>query len=165
MQVEFGAMTKQELLLNICTTRRALEMTLSRLTHDQMLLPGVDGEWSVKDALAHISAWERNMIRWTSSLLAGHKPDTPDPWDVERINADIFARVKDIPLASVLEEFRESHQAAFSLAKSLTEDQLQTRHPDTWPMERLWVGIAANMNFHYKDHCRDIEGWMERNHS
>ena len=58
MNAQTEKMTKSELLNQIRTERGQLEETLARLTHAQMLLPGVDGEWSVKDALAHISTWE-----------------------------------------------------------------------------------------------------------
>lgn len=154
-------LTRSELIGQICAERRLLEVTLARLSHAQMLLPGVDGEWSVKDALAHISAWERWMISWTISLLQGEKPDTPEPWDVERINAGTFARVKDTPLADVLEEFRQSYWDSLALAETLSEQQLQTVYSETWPMGPLWTGIAANTNWHYKEHRLDIQKWLE----
>lgn len=153
-------MNKHELIEQIRTERGLLEETLARLTHTQMLLPGVDGEWSVKDALAHISTWERWMIRWTNSLLQGETPDTPEPWDVERMNAETHARVKDIPLGDVLEEFRQSYWDSITLAENLSEEQLQTVHDDTWPMGPLWSGIAANTNWHYKEHRADIQKWL-----
>jgi hypothetical protein len=153
-------LTKPELLDQIRAERGRLEETLARLTHAQMLLPGVDGEWSVKDALAHISTWERWMICWTNSLLQGKKPDTPDPWDVERMNAGTYARVKEIPLAAVLEEFRESYWDSLALIEGLDEEQLQTVHTDTWPMGPLWTGVAANTNWHYKEHRTDIQKWL-----
>ncbi len=154
-------LTKPELLEQIRTERGYLEETLARLTHAQMLLPGVDGEWNVKDALAHISAWERWMILWTNSLLRGEKPDTPEPWDVEKMNAGTYARVKEIPLAEVLEEFRQSYWDSLALAESLSEEQLQTVYSDTWPMGPLWTGVAANTNWHYKEHRTDIQKWLE----
>jgi hypothetical protein len=154
-------MTRQELLDQIRSERGRLEKTLARLTHAKMLLPGVDGEWSVKDVLAHISTWERWMIRWTNKLLEGEKPDTPDPWDIERMNAETFERVKEIPLAKVLEEFRQSYWDSLTLAESLNETQLQTVYPDTWPMGPLWTGIAANMNWHYKEHRIDVQKWLD----
>jgi hypothetical protein len=152
--------SKSELLDQIRSEHGLLEATLSRLTHAQMLLPGVDGEWSVKDALAHISAWERWMIGWTNSLQRGEKPDTPDTWDVDRMNAEIFARVKDFALADVLEEFRLSYWDSVALAESLSEKQLQTNYPDTWPMGPLWMGIADNTSGHYKQHRGDIQTWL-----
>jgi hypothetical protein len=154
-------LSKAELLEQIRSEHGLLETTLARLTHAQMLLPGVDGEWSVKDALAHISIWERWMIRWTNSLLRGEKPDTPDPWDVDRMNAEAYERVKGLALAEVLEEFRLSYWDSIALAESLSEEQLQTVHPKTWPMDMLWTGIAANTNWHYKQHRTDIQKWLQ----
>ncbi len=163
MSNQLENITKSELLQRIRDERRALEKNLARLTHTQMLLPNVMGEWTVKDALAHISAWERYMLTWAGSLLRGRSPGTPEPWDVERINAGIYAQGKDKPLAVVLEEFRESYRAALALAESLTEAQLQTKYTDTWPLGPLWLGVAANMNYHYKEHREDLEKWLLAN--
>jgi len=160
MSDEIKHLTKPELLQRIRDERRALEKILARLTHAQMLLPGVDGEWSVKDALAHISAWERRMLAWIGSHLRGEPPEVPLPWDVERMNRESYAEVKDKPLAEVLEEFRQSYHDSLALAESLTEKQLQTEYPDTWPIGPLWLGVAANTNFHYKEHREDIEKWL-----
>lgn len=160
MSDESEKMTKSQLLESIREEHSLLEMTLARLTHDQMLLPGVEGVWSIKDVLAHISAWERRMINWTGSHLRGEEPAVPLPWDVDRMNAETYAQVKDKPLADVLEEFRESYWDSLSLAESISEEQYQTNYADTWPMGPLWTGIAANMNWHYKEHRMDIQKWL-----
>jgi hypothetical protein len=154
-------MTKFELLNQIRNERGYLEKTLARLTLAQMLIPGVDGRWSVKDALAHISTWERWMIRWTNSLLQGKKPETPEAWNVDQMNEETYKRVKEIPLAEVLEEFRLSYWDSLALVESLSEEQLQTIYNETWPMGPLWTGIAANMNWHYRDHRTDIQKWLK----
>jgi hypothetical protein len=161
MNEQINKITKQELLEQIRFERGLLEETLARLTHPQMLLPGVDGEWNVKDALAHISTWERWMIRWTNSLLRGEKPDTPEPWDIEQMNAETYRQVKEFPLAVVLEEYRRSYWDSLALAEHLSEEQLQTDYSATWPMGPLWTGIAANTNWHYKEHRTDIQKWLE----
>jgi len=154
--------TKSKLLIAIRAERKALEEVLAALTHDQMLQPGSSGEWTVKDALAHISAWERRMLSWIGSHLRGEAPDVPLPWDVERMNAETYAQVKDRPLAEVLEEFRRSYREALTLAESLSEEQLQTAYTDTWPMGPLWLGVAANTDWHYKEHRKDIEAWLKQ---
>ena len=154
--------TKPELIKLIHEEREALEIVLARLTHGQMLLPGVAGEWSVKDVMAHISAWERRMLDWIGSHLRGQEPNIPLPWDVERMNAEAHAQVKDKPLEEVLEEFHQSYQEALALAESLSEEQLQTRYAHTWPMGPLWLGVAANMHFHYKEHREDIQAWLNQ---
>jgi uncharacterized protein (TIGR03083 family) len=155
------SMTKSELLGQIREERRQLEELLATLSPEQMLRPGTCGEWSIRDVLAHISAWERRMLAWTGSHLRGEPPDVPLPWDVERMNAEAHALGRDRPLADVLEEFRRSYRESLALAESLNEAQLQTVYAETWPMGALWTGVAANMNWHYKEHRADIEKWLK----
>ena len=160
MSNESEKITKPELLISIQEEHNLLELTLARLTHSQMLIDGVEGQWSVKDILAHISAWEKRMISWTGSLLQGKEPEVPLPWDVDRMNAETYLSVKDEPLATVLEEYRQSYWESLSQVENLTEEQLQTNHSDTWPMGLLWTGISANMNWHYKEHREHIQSWL-----
>ena len=160
MNEKFDSMNKTELLQQISDERRALEEVLARLSPAQMLLPGVDGEWSIKDVLAHISAWEQRMLDWIGCYMRGEPPVIPLPWDVERMNTEAFTVDKNKTLARVLEEFHQSCRDSLALAEHLTEEQLQTRYPDTWPMGPLWLGVAANTNFHYEEHRSDIETWL-----
>ena len=160
MNDEPNKTSKPMLLEFIRSEHSLLELTLARLTHTQMLLPGVEGEWSIKDILAHISAWERRMINWTGSLLHGEEPAIPLPWDVDRMNAETYAQVREKPLADVLEEFRQIYWDSLALVESLSDEQLQTNYADIWPMGPLWTGIAANMNWHYKEHREHIQNWL-----
>ena len=154
--------TKPELLDQIRAERQQLKEVLAALTADQMLQPGASGEWTVKDVLAHISAWERRMLSWIGSHLRGASPDVPLPWDVERMNAETYAHFKDKPLAEVLEEFHQSYRDALALTESLNEEQLKTIYTNTWPMAPLWLGVAANTNWHYKEHRESIEAWLKQ---
>ncbi len=162
MNAKIEHLTKPELLQRIRDERRALEETLARLTPDQMLQPGASGEWTVKDVLAHISAWERRMLSWIGMHLRGEAPDVPLPWDVERMNSETHTQFKDKPLAEVLEEFHQSYRDSLALAESLSEEQLQTEYTDTWPMGPLWLGVAANTTWHYKEHRESIEAWLNK---
>ena len=161
MSDHFKHITKSELLDQIRTERKQLEEVLTALTPDQMLQPGASGEWTVKDVLAHISVWERRMIYWIGSHMRGKTPDVPLPWDVEHMNAETYAQVKDKPLTEVQEDFHQSYRDALALAESLSEDQLQTAYTNTWPMGPLWTGVAANTNWHYKEHRESIEAWLK----
>lgn len=162
MNAKIEHLTKPELLQRIRDERRALEETLARLTPDQMLQPGASGGWTVKDVLAHISAWKRRMISWTGSHLRGEPPDVPLPWDVERMNAETHAKFKDKPLADVMEEFHVSYRESLALVHTLSEEQLRIEYTDTWPMGPLWLGVAANTHWHYQEHRESIEAWLNK---
>ena len=46
------------------TERRRLEQNLAQLSENDMLQPGVVGEWSVKDIVAHLTDWEQRFLDW-----------------------------------------------------------------------------------------------------
>lgn len=103
------------------------------------------------------------MISWIGSHIAGRMPEVPLPWDVDRMNLITYNQVNDRSLSEVLEEFQQSFGDSLALVASLSEVQLQVTYPDTWPMGPLWTGVAANMNWHYKEHRSDILKWLESN--
>lgn len=49
---------KTEILDQIRTTRQQFEEALAQVPAAHLTQPGVNGEWSVKDILAHIAWWE-----------------------------------------------------------------------------------------------------------
>ncbi|MGD0612560.1 MAG: ClbS/DfsB family four-helix bundle protein [Anaerolineales bacterium] len=156
------SMTKPELLSQIGKERWRLDMLLAALNPEQLLQPGACGDWTIKDIMAHISAWEQWMIRWTEMHLAGQLPDVPLPWDVDRMNAETYTRLKDKPLRSVQREFHRSYQAALNLVGRLSEEQLHSVYDETWPMGPLWTGVAANTSWHYREHREGLEKWLQK---
>ena len=164
-----GQMDKAALLEAIRAERAALEEMLAGLSPERMLEPGVEGEWSVKDILAHIVAWEGWMIRWTGQLQNGESPLDPTPaetWDdVDRMNAENHERNRERILDDVRADFRRSYADACALVESLPEEALQQEHPDTWPHGHLWQGVAANTCWHYREHVDSIRAYIERGNS
>jgi hypothetical protein len=47
--------TKAIMIEKLQTERKRLEQNLAHLSREQMHLPGVVGEWSTKDVLAHLA--------------------------------------------------------------------------------------------------------------
>ena len=44
------------------------------LSEAQMLIPGVTGNWSVKDILAHVNWWEEEGLKYLPLILQGGHP-------------------------------------------------------------------------------------------
>ena len=51
-------MKKEQLLGKIDVAWSALQESYAGLSESQLTEPGVTGEWSVKDILAHVTTWE-----------------------------------------------------------------------------------------------------------
>ena len=54
------------------------EAVLARIPEDRMLEPGVTGEWSVRDLLAHIAGYERYVSALIFGELEGRTPTNQD---------------------------------------------------------------------------------------
>ena len=77
-----------------------IERICFSLSEAEMLTPGVQGEWSVKDILVHLSAWEKYLLDRLSYVMTGQPPLYPamTSWDdVHRFNAQVYAENKDSP--------------------------------------------------------------------
>ncbi|MGD8586077.1 MAG: ClbS/DfsB family four-helix bundle protein, partial [Chloroflexota bacterium] len=72
-------LNKGKILARIRTERRRLEQNLELLDEAQMLRPGVVGDWSVKDILAHLADWECRFLGWYRAGQRGEVPETPAP--------------------------------------------------------------------------------------
>lgn len=160
-------MTKAELLKQIRDERQRLETTLAEVSERQMVQPDVHGGWSVKDLLAHVVAWERNMCAWVEESIAGKVPQMLPPgltWDdIDQWNEQMYQEHKDQPLAEVQADFRASYQQSLALVEELPEGDLFAPDRFAWREGKpLWEMVAANTCWHYKEHDEEIRAWLDR---
>lgn len=154
--------SKADLLHHIRSERASLEAAIELLGASNLTQPVLDGGWSVKDVLAHITIWERRIVRAIGDGQRGETPAWPEPgWSIEQldeINQLDFARDKDRSLDDVLGESLSSYQAALACAESLDEGELL--RPPAWrPNVTLIQMISANTWDHYREHIDQIEAW------
>jgi len=71
--------SKAQAIDKLETERRRLEQNLAPLNENDMLRPGVVGEWSVKDVLAHLASWEQFFLDWYAADQRGEMPHPPAP--------------------------------------------------------------------------------------
>jgi hypothetical protein len=159
-------MNKSRLLELIRSERQRLETTLAALSENQMVVPGVVGDWSVKDILAHITVWEQHMIHWLKETLRGEVPETV-PYglagaDVDERNERIYLEHRDRALAEVLADFGRSCSQVLKAVEGVSEEDLIEPHRFERPAgEPLWVVVAANTFEHYEEHNESISAWLE----
>jgi uncharacterized damage-inducible protein DinB len=154
-------MDKLTFLGTIKSTRYDFESALRRLNDDQMSQPGVSGDLSVKDIIAHVTWYEREMI----GLLQGHALAGSDLWGLspaER-NAAILAANRDRALAEVRAEARQVYLQLIELLERTDADVLKNpAHFRDMPRDWVpWQVIAGNSSEHYADHAADIRAWLE----
>jgi uncharacterized protein (TIGR03083 family) len=155
-------MNKAEFLAAIQTERAELDSLLAQVDKARMTQPGAEGEWSVKDVVAHIAWHEREMI----GLLQARALAGSDLWNLplhER-NAAIFQQNQARTLDDVLAEAREAFQQFWEAVQTLSGEELADPRkfrdmPDEW---LPWKLIAENSFEHYHDHSRSLRTWLDK---
>jgi len=158
--------TKTRMLELIRSERASLESVLKQLSDEQMTRPGLEGDRSVKDILAHITDWERRMVGWVEESLRGETPQRPAPgmdWDdLDGLNEQIYVANKDRPLNAVLSDFRAAHQQSLKTVEALSEEDLLDPQRFAWRNgDPMWHMVAANTWEHYKEHAEQIGDWLK----
>jgi hypothetical protein len=155
-------MRKQDLLDNLTTERRLWENLLEEVGAERMTEPGVVGEWSVKDIVAHVTWYEREMVE----LLKDRALQGSELWELphhER-NAAIYEQNRHRSLDDVLGEAEAVYRQFYTLAEILTDEDLTdpSRYrnmPADWIPWRI---IAENSYEHYRQHCKAVRAWLEK---
>ncbi len=149
-------MNQRELLDKLRAERDRLDSALAALSEAQMTKPGANGDWSVKDVIAHITHWEQTMLK---NIEKGMRGETLEPGgeSVDAINARAYAESRDRSLTDVLADFRRSYQQVAVKIQSLPDDALNAPPPfNPQRKGRLWKYIAGESHEHYADHIAQI---------
>lgn len=128
--------SKDDLLEAIERERGKLDAILETVAPERMAEPGVVGEWSVKDVLAHLTEWEQMALHWYRTGLRGEVPEVPAPgfkWNqTPQLNRAIFEKHRDRPLDEVVAAFRASRRAILGVIESLGDEDLFTAGRFAW---------------------------------
>ena len=79
-------------------------------------------QWSLKDELAHISAWQLNSLARLAALI--HAEPVPDFSDYERLNRAIFDTNRDRKLADIVAESDRARADFITLIQAVSAEDL-----------------------------------------
>lgn len=140
--------------------RAEWERVLAEVGEDLMLEPGLPGGWSVKDVIAHINWYEREMV----NLLKQRELAGSELWELstDARNVPIYEAGKDQPLEQVLTESSQLFEQLWALVSELADEDLVessrfNKMPEDW---EPWKVIASNTYEHYQQHIPDIRAWL-----
>ena len=165
-------MDKATLLNTIQTARARFEELLAPLSEAQLCSSTLEGEWTIKDIMAHIAEWELICARWLEEFLRGETPQPSERLDMES-NDRIYQKYRDRSLAEVRRLFDSAHQQFLRqvnlLAEAYSENDLNAAHrfawTESWPGFSLIAAIADNSYEHYQDHGEQIRRWLDASHT
>ena len=158
--------TKDQIIRRLQTERKRLEQNLARLSQDRMVEPGVVGEWSVKDILAHLADWEAHMPVWMAAARSGDPvaeiEDGLDWKQFDAFNQRIYERHRDQTLEDVLAYFHETHRQFMEMVEAMPGEEMLARGRYAFIGKGAvydWLSAYANHDLWAKNHIRK---WMKK---
>ena len=150
-------MKTREILKRLDTGWAAFEESYAGLTAAQMLTPGVTGEWSVRDIIAHVSWWEEEALRHLPLIRAGGRPPRYSVayGGIDAFNALMTEKRRHLPLEEVLRQHDEIHERLLAYVRAAPEDLFAR---ETRFRRRLRLDTYA----HYPIHAAAIRRWRVR---
>lgn len=119
------------------------------------------GTWAVKDVVAHILGWEREMTGALERLARGERP-TPegvDYSDGDAWNAKFEAQMAAISPQTVLATWRQAHMNYVNAAKDVPEERYGERDGKPQTVNRL---LQTSGTGHYEEHAEAIREWRKK---
>jgi hypothetical protein len=152
-----------ELIAALQTAGTEMESLLAQVGDARLAEPGVSEAWSVKDLLAHITAWEERILAWMDALAAN---TTPKPagwskdWTEEQINEWIFESNQARTATDIVTRWRDVHQSVLNAAQILPEATLFDQKIEWLNNGSLADSIPGNSYEHILAHAEAIRTWL-----
>ena len=168
-------MKKSELLNWLQEEYQQWEALLDQIGLERMDQPGVNGDWSMKDLVAHLTGWQPRLIARIQA--AGRsEPEPPPPWPAhlqtdDEINAWIYESNRGRLVHEVLDESKRVFQQLVDGVEGLPEDtRLEQLRQGERVFHVIWLGDerfpAGEFFDHFQDdHEPDVRAWLARQDS
>lgn len=151
---------KQTTLKTLDDEYRNLRKLIDDLTPDQLTRIWF-GTWSVKDIVAHVAGWEREMTVALERMARGERP-TPegvDYSDADAWNAKFSSAVKAIDPQTVLANWQQTHMTYVKAAQALPDDRFGESDGKPKTANRL---IETSGFGHFREHGAQVREWRQR---
>lgn len=157
--------SKAQLLDDLRSEQAGWEALLDAIGAGNMTQPEVAGDWSIKDIVAHLTAWRRRTLSRFQAAL--RREETPAPeWpaqlqDDDEINAWFYAADRDRPLDDVLRESRVVFDELLATFTAFPEADLHDPARFPWLDGETWNGAALFGHYH-EEHEPDMRAWLAK---
>jgi hypothetical protein len=147
-------MDRSSLFIELYAGRERFRAALTSLP-DAAMLDRVDDEWTRKDVVAHLGAWERRFVELLARLRRGEWPE--DGVETDELNARLYATDRDRPLGEVLEREEADWSRFLAAVESMSDEELFDTRTFRWTEGDPFVEwVTANASEHIDEHLEQL---------
>jgi hypothetical protein len=142
------------LIADLQRERGALFETLAAVEPGSMTTPGLLGEWSARELIAHLGYWAGHATEVIHRVeTGGIEQDDLGGQSVDEINATVARIARDTPLATVRKREAASVEALMERLRTADPALLAEVLPDGATLEQ---GIREDGSDHYREHAEQL---------
>jgi hypothetical protein len=129
--------------------------SIKGLKEDELNRPGTMGEWSIRDALLHITMWDAEVLKMLAIWHAGQKVDwsyIKDHETILKFNDFWITNLKHLSVETILEMLDSIHAAIIADIASIPENELKKRKGIPGWVREITVE-------HHREHIEKIKAY------
>jgi hypothetical protein len=147
-------MDRTTLFIELYAGRERLRAALAALPEPSML-DRVDDEWTRKDVIAHIGAWERRLVDLLERLRRGEWPE--DAVETNELNDRFYQNDRERSLADVLGRETADWDRFVEAIEGMTEEELFDPRHFPWTQGDPFVEwVTGNASDHIDEHLDQL---------
>ena len=161
---------KEQLLKMLREELGRWEKLLAGLSEAQLTAGQLADNYSIKDVLAHLRAWQQRSVARMEAAVADKEPIFPQ-WpedldlnseaDLDRINDWIYQENRETPWAAVYAGWRDNYLRFVELIEQVPEKDLLA------PGRYSWLGdyplaliVESSYEHHHEEHRGPLLAWL-----
>ena len=134
--------------------RDAFMAMLASVDPGSMTTPGLVGEWSAREAVAHLGYWAGHAAEVIHAVEMGRADEAGvGELSVHEVNATVARVAQETPLATVLKREAASVEALIERLTTMDPALLATVLPGGATLE---AAVGEDASVHYREHAEDL---------
>jgi len=147
-------MDRTTLFIELYAGRERLRAALASLSESAML-DRIDDEWTRKDVIAHLGAWEHRLIDVLERLRRGEWPE--DTEETDALNARFYENDRDRLLDDVLLRETADWDRFIEAIEGMTDEELFDPRRFPWTEGDPFVEwVTGNASEHIDEHLEQL---------
>jgi hypothetical protein len=164
---------KQHILAALREEFDRWEALLASLSETQITDPQLPKNWSIKDVIAHLRAWQQRSVARLEAARRDREPEYPawpERFDPEAegqphdLNAWLYEQARDKPWPSVHQEWREGFLRFLELAEAISEQDLLEAGKYPWLEGYALFEVLQGSYEHHQEHAEYLQPVLARLH-
>lgn len=149
-------MSRDDILKSLDAEFDFLLQAVDALSDEQMTQVWF-GDWGVRDILAHVAGWHREMAGAFERIARGERPvpEGVDYSDANPINARFAEAQRSTDAVGIVAELKASKDAFIGAARQVPEERFE----EGKTAYRILYTTGID---HYKEHAPGITAWRQR---